>query len=145
MTLPQKDNQECAYLSKKNGCEIYEKRPTMCRIFDCRDYVATGLVALMSENDTIGRAALQWDLATSLKTKADWYTYIALCSAASSSVDNVKSSGEIAGLAFLNYENIFDESIYLHGQIPKTHANQMISFILDQTFPNRPQSAERDK
>jgi Fe-S-cluster containining protein len=37
MRLPQKANEECAYLGD-GGCTIYEMRPTVCRGFDCRDH-----------------------------------------------------------------------------------------------------------
>lgn len=34
--LKVKDNGECTYLGE-NGCTIYERRPYMCRIYDCRE------------------------------------------------------------------------------------------------------------
>ena len=33
-TLRQSDNGDCIYLAQK-GCEIYERRPAMCRVFHC--------------------------------------------------------------------------------------------------------------
>lgn len=33
--LKQKENGDCAYLGEK-GCTIYDKRPILCRAFDCR-------------------------------------------------------------------------------------------------------------
>ena len=32
--LRQRDNGDCVYLGPK-GCEIYERRPAMCRVFHC--------------------------------------------------------------------------------------------------------------
>jgi Fe-S-cluster containining protein len=36
--LARKDNHDCVYLTDK-GCSIYDRRPIICRKFDCRDYI----------------------------------------------------------------------------------------------------------
>ncbi len=36
--LAKKENDDCVYLGP-NGCTIYERRPIVCRSFDCRDYL----------------------------------------------------------------------------------------------------------
>ena len=38
--LLRKSSGACIYLDQ-DGCTIYEKRPTVCRAFDCRDYAKT--------------------------------------------------------------------------------------------------------
>ena len=35
MVLPRKPNGECAHLTAE-GCGAYERRPVLCRIYDCR-------------------------------------------------------------------------------------------------------------
>ena len=42
--LQQKDNGDCIYLGER-GCTIHERRPAMCREFDCRRFVE-GLLAM---------------------------------------------------------------------------------------------------
>jgi Fe-S-cluster containining protein len=42
--LRQRDNGECVYLGPK-GCEIYERRPAMCRVFHCVELTQESLVA----------------------------------------------------------------------------------------------------
>lgn len=32
------DRRTCWYLDDEKGCTIYDKRPTVCRAFDCRIY-----------------------------------------------------------------------------------------------------------
>ncbi len=36
--IPQTDSGACVYLGA-NGCTIYDKRPKMCRVFSCVDFV----------------------------------------------------------------------------------------------------------
>lgn len=36
--LARKDNDDCLYLTDA-GCSIYERRPIVCRQWDCRNYV----------------------------------------------------------------------------------------------------------
>jgi Fe-S-cluster containining protein len=38
--LPQKGNGDCAYLGEA-GCTVYDRRPIVCRAFDCRRQAAT--------------------------------------------------------------------------------------------------------
>ena len=38
ITLKRKANGDCVYLAD-HGCGIYERRPQMCRAFDCREVV----------------------------------------------------------------------------------------------------------
>lgn len=33
--LPQKPNGDCQFLDRKTGCTIYEKRPAICKAYDC--------------------------------------------------------------------------------------------------------------
>lgn len=134
MVLPQKENMECLYLSVDNGCDVYEKRPTMCRIFDCRDYAATGLTELLQQDGPLYLAVRQWDLASALTKKEDWYVLIALCRVAKSFIDNRRASGEIAGLAFLNYEDYLADSPAFLRQFPQTDASGRISFLLDKLY-----------
>lgn len=37
MRLPRKLNGDCAYLGDQ-GCTIYDRRPTVCRLYDCREH-----------------------------------------------------------------------------------------------------------
>ena len=37
--LAMKANRDCWYLDDKKGCTIYEDRPQVCRLFDCRRIV----------------------------------------------------------------------------------------------------------
>jgi Fe-S-cluster containining protein len=134
MVLPQKDNMECLYLSVDNGCDVYENRPTMCRIFDCRDYAATGLTELLQQDGPLYAAVQQWDLASALRKKEDWYVLIALCRAAKGFIDNKRASGEIAGLAFLNYQDHVAESPALFRQFPQADANGRIGFLLEKLY-----------
>lgn len=39
LQLPHKPNGDCHYLGE-TGCTIYERRPHICKLFDCRMYVA---------------------------------------------------------------------------------------------------------
>jgi Fe-S-cluster containining protein len=39
VVLARRPNGDCIHLGK-NGCEIYDKRPTVCRTFDCRRMIA---------------------------------------------------------------------------------------------------------
>ncbi len=38
--LATRDNGDCVYLVE-GGCGIYERRPSVCRSYDCRDYVTS--------------------------------------------------------------------------------------------------------
>lgn len=38
--LQTKPNGDCIYLDRATGCTIYQRRPTMCRGFDCRLFYA---------------------------------------------------------------------------------------------------------
>jgi hypothetical protein len=40
--LKQKENGDCFYLGKR-GCTIYDRRPQICRAFDCRKFVASAM------------------------------------------------------------------------------------------------------
>jgi hypothetical protein len=113
---------------------VYEKRPTMCRIFDCRDYAATGLMELLQHDESLYTAVRQWDLTSALKKKEDWHVLIALFRVAKSFIDNKRSSGEIAGLAFLNYEDYLADSPALLRDFPQTDASGRIRFLLDRLY-----------
>lgn len=36
--LKHQSNGDCVYLSRKTGCTIYDRRPLICREFDCRRF-----------------------------------------------------------------------------------------------------------
>jgi Fe-S-cluster containining protein len=39
--LKKRDDGACVYLSDRLGCTIHDRRPAMCRAFDCGDWYAT--------------------------------------------------------------------------------------------------------
>lgn len=41
--LAHKRNRDCFYLDRRNGCMIWERRPTICRELDCRMLLGLGL------------------------------------------------------------------------------------------------------
>jgi len=42
--VAKKANDDCVYLGP-NGCSIYERRPIVCREFDCRDWITHPKIA----------------------------------------------------------------------------------------------------
>lgn len=36
--IKQKENGDCAHLGE-HGCEVYDRRPVICRTYDCRDFL----------------------------------------------------------------------------------------------------------
>ncbi len=36
--LQRKENGDCVYLDRENGCTKYEHRPEMCQVYDCRKF-----------------------------------------------------------------------------------------------------------
>lgn len=77
MKLKNKPNGDCIYLGEK-GCTIYERRPQICRVYDCRKqflslkrrerelYVSKGLCA--GEEFERGKE-LQWTLSAEERRK----------------------------------------------------------------------------
>ena len=65
--LPKVDTR-CAYLTK-TGCSAYQRRPAMCRLYDCRVIALTGLVP--EGPPEIVKAITRWDINTAVKSSAD--------------------------------------------------------------------------
>lgn len=61
LMLDHKSNGDCIYLGEK-GCEIYEKRPLICREFDCRKlylkFTKPQRIAIVSKN-LISKATIE--------------------------------------------------------------------------------------
>lgn len=100
--LPQRENGDCSYLDG-SGCSVYARRPTLCRVFDCRDYVATG--ALPDKAGKVYEAALRWDLRPAIQGPDDRRLYIALRLMTQESFrSGNRSAEEVAGISILYYD-----------------------------------------
>jgi hypothetical protein len=113
--LPRQENGDCAYLEHA-ACTVYQRRPSMCRIFDCRDYVATGVMP--GSTSKVFEASTQWDLRTALRRPDDWQTYLALRLATQESIRGGKTSAEeIAGTSLLYCDNYLPSSRRIYGKL----------------------------
>lgn len=73
-SLPRKEDGSCVKLID-NKCSIYGDRPKVCRVFDCRVYVAAGL--LPGDDPILAEALNEWE-PFRLPTREDKITFIAL-------------------------------------------------------------------
>lgn len=71
LVLPRKSGtRECAYLGK-DGCAVYEKRPAICRGFDCRHIAVVGVLPSGVHDKYLRDAVVSWDVTDGIRTPED--------------------------------------------------------------------------
>lgn len=106
--LKRQENGDCIYLTPA-GCNIYYRRPRICRQFDCRTYCVAGRVP----HNAVGEAATRQWASLTYRTDDDYISMIAVRLAADKAdLEGVEGEGKVTGYALNGYlkylEDAFD-------------------------------------
>lgn len=98
----------CVYLGE-HGCSIYDRRPSACRTYDCRDFAMTGI----QPQGLVGQSSVKMAEQTlTAKTQEDWVLLGAMRMATwTCAAENIDHTAETyAGLALLNADKYVEMS-----------------------------------
>jgi len=51
-------NGDCVYLDREKGCTIYDRRPMMCRVFDCRAFARNHAIKPRAERRRLAKMGI---------------------------------------------------------------------------------------
>ena len=58
--LERNEDESCVYLDERGACSIYERRPKLCRNFDCRPLAYCGIQ--LKEKEKLNEGLEHWDM-----------------------------------------------------------------------------------
>jgi hypothetical protein len=110
LSLAMEDQEEMRFLAKKadgscahllgGKCSIYSDRPIVCRVFDCREFLFSGIVP---NSKLLADAVYQWDPLSSVKTHEDREILVAMKMAGSTFLGQDGNAENQAMTAIMHY------------------------------------------
>lgn len=88
--LPLSEDGSCGYLGEE-GCTVYERRPTQCRLYDCRPMAIAGFRYAGNARAELNAVIDRWDPLDMLKTHEDEVAWGAVKLAAMKTYESMPS------------------------------------------------------